>query len=39
VEAVLWVIEANRPALRFYQRFGFIEDGALRRQEMYGTAT
>jgi ribosomal protein S18 acetylase RimI-like enzyme len=38
-EVVLWVIEANRPAVRFYDQFGFVPDGAVRHREMYGTST
>jgi ribosomal protein S18 acetylase RimI-like enzyme len=38
-EVVLWVIEGNRRAVRFYQRFGFVPDGSADRREMYGTPT
>jgi ribosomal protein S18 acetylase RimI-like enzyme len=38
-EVVLWVIEGNRQALGFYERFGFIRDGSFRHREMYGTPT
>jgi ribosomal protein S18 acetylase RimI-like enzyme len=38
-EVVLWVLEGNRQALGFYERFGFVRDGSLRHREMYGTPT
>ena len=38
-EVVLWVIEGNRRAVRFYRRFGFVPDGSACRREMYGTTT
>ncbi len=38
-EVSLWVIEANRQAIEFYERFGFLRDGSLRRHEMLGTPT
>jgi ribosomal protein S18 acetylase RimI-like enzyme len=34
---VLWVIEANRRAISFYERRGFVRDGAIRQREMFGT--
>jgi ribosomal protein S18 acetylase RimI-like enzyme len=34
---VLWVIEANRRAVGFYERLGFVRDGAIRHREMFGT--
>jgi ribosomal protein S18 acetylase RimI-like enzyme len=36
VEVVLWVIEENRQAIGFYERFGFQPDGAVHLREMYG---
>jgi L-amino acid N-acyltransferase YncA len=38
-EVVLWVIESNRRAIRFYRQFGFVPDGSVRVREMYGTPT
>jgi ribosomal protein S18 acetylase RimI-like enzyme len=38
-ETVLWVVEANRRAVGFYERLGFVSDGAFRHGEMYGTPT
>jgi ribosomal protein S18 acetylase RimI-like enzyme len=38
-EVVLWVIEGNRRAIEFYERFGFAGDGSLRHREMYGVPT
>jgi ribosomal protein S18 acetylase RimI-like enzyme len=38
-EVVLWVIEGNRQAIEFYERFGFARDGSLRHPEMYGVPT
>jgi GNAT superfamily N-acetyltransferase len=35
-EATLWVLEGNRRAIGFYERFGFARDGALKSREMYG---
>ena len=35
-EATLWVLEGNRRAVGFYERFGFTRDGALKSREMYG---
>jgi len=33
----LWVIEANQPARRFYERHGFVTDGAVRVEEFAST--
>jgi ribosomal protein S18 acetylase RimI-like enzyme len=38
-EVLLWVIEGNRQAIEFYERFGFVRDGSLRRFEMFSTPT
>jgi ribosomal protein S18 acetylase RimI-like enzyme len=38
-EVSLWVIEGNRQAIGFYERFGFLRDGSLRHHEMLGTPT
>jgi ribosomal protein S18 acetylase RimI-like enzyme len=38
-EVVLWVIEGNRQAIEFYERFGFLRDGSLCHHEMFGTPT
>jgi ribosomal protein S18 acetylase RimI-like enzyme len=38
-EVRLWVIEGNRRAIEFYERFGFVRDGSLRHREMYGIPT
>lgn len=35
--AVLWVLEANAPARRFYARTGFAPDGATRMLDFDGT--
>jgi ribosomal protein S18 acetylase RimI-like enzyme len=34
---VLWVIEGNHRAIGFYERLGFVRDGAIRHREMFGT--
>jgi ribosomal protein S18 acetylase RimI-like enzyme len=39
VEVALWVIEANRRAVGFYERLGFRTDGAVRIQDIYGKPT
>ena len=36
LEATLWVLEGNRRAIGFYERFGFVRDGAVKPREMYG---
>jgi hypothetical protein len=33
------MIEENGEALGFYERFGFVPDGSVRRRELYGTQT
>lgn len=38
-EVVLWMIEGNRRAIEFYERFGFTPDGSLCDREMYGVPT
>jgi ribosomal protein S18 acetylase RimI-like enzyme len=38
-EVVLWVLEGNRRAVRFYRRFGFVPDGSVVRREMHGIPT
>ena len=38
-EVSLWVIEANRQAIAFYERFGFVRDGSFRHREMLGIPT
>ncbi|MBI2762750.1 MAG: GNAT family N-acetyltransferase [Chloroflexi bacterium] len=35
--AVLWVLTANGPARRFYERHGFVPDGAARMLDFDGT--
>lgn len=32
-EAVLWVLEANHPTRRFYERFGYQPDGGVKQEE------
>jgi GNAT superfamily N-acetyltransferase len=39
VEVVLWVIEGNPRAVRFYERLGFRPDGSVRLRELFGTPT
>ena len=36
-ETVLWVIEANRRAVDFYEQLGFVPEGSVRHRQMYGT--
>jgi ribosomal protein S18 acetylase RimI-like enzyme len=36
-ETVLWVMEANRQAVGFYEHLGFVPDGSVRHRELYGT--
>jgi len=38
-EVVLCVLEGNKQALRFYEKFGFVRDGSSRHREVYGAAT
>ncbi|MDY7101045.1 MAG: GNAT family N-acetyltransferase [Actinomycetota bacterium] len=38
VESVLWVVERNPRARRFYEREGWSADGAVRTEEIGGTA-
>jgi ribosomal protein S18 acetylase RimI-like enzyme len=38
-EVVLWVIEANRRAIGFYERLGFKPDGSVRLSELLGKPT
>jgi ribosomal protein S18 acetylase RimI-like enzyme len=38
-EVSLWVIEGNRQAIEFYERFGFLHDGSRRYHDMFGTPT
>jgi ribosomal protein S18 acetylase RimI-like enzyme len=38
-EVVLWVIEENRGAIGFYERFGFQPDGLVRVRDMLGRST
>jgi ribosomal protein S18 acetylase RimI-like enzyme len=38
-EVSLWVIDGNRQAIEFYERFGFARDGSLCHREMFGTPT
>lgn len=35
----LWVIEGNRQAIEFYERFGFVRDGSVRLRDMSATPT
>ena len=35
-EVSLWVIEANRQAIAFYERFGFVRDGSFRHRRSWG---
>lgn len=37
-EAVLWVVPGNQRARRFYERNGWVDDGARRDQEVLGVA-
>ena len=37
IDAVLWVLTANSPARRFYERHGFVLDGAARMLDFDGT--
>ena len=36
-EAVLWVLESNERARRFYERFGWRADGGEKSEEIWGT--
>jgi ribosomal protein S18 acetylase RimI-like enzyme len=38
-DVLLWVIEGNRQAIEFYERFGFVRDGSVRHREIFGTPT
>ncbi len=35
-DVVLWVIDGNRRAIAFYERFGFVRNGSLHHREMHG---
>lgn len=37
-EAILWVLEGNERARRFYRAEGWLPDGAHRRDELLGVA-
>ncbi len=34
--AVLWVLQGNERAAKFYEREGWVADGAVRKEEPYG---